>query len=474
MSLTTQVGRLGPQSTQGPAPASNASQLIPAEQKVDDCALNALVPFTGSATETLEEKLIKALKHENYFLPEVKEEMVRMASLARLMYQDLSGLPAVSDLFPRALVLLKTPEAMGIPQPAGLKVQAFRHGQQVIIGIRGTELNKETATLLSNLIADAGIGRHKSNQDLIDSIKGVRDRALSVHGFKLEDKHMELVEAVINSRVEGHSDTERLGNMMGRLGLATGKGMAKGGLLGTIGGIILGSATIAGGLAAAPVALGVGVTVLAAGSLTGGATSTIQEGISLLTAADGYPTLLSYIQTIDNYIMALKAAGSIKESDDLITAGHSLGGWLAGASGALHADEIYAFNGPGVNFDEEIPALIKNMGKERSIQRMPAYHSISMETDFIGNLTRRSGGLKKLYLPVTSPEPCDVLPRSHYGSPLAHHGIDLILQVLKISSVSVIPLNRLPQSRNPMMLTDGPRIEEIFDEEEDRKQPGAN
>lgn len=437
-------------------------------QKAEKVAQGAIIPFVENPGKILEEKVFQAIRSENHFNREERENFIRMGSLAALMYKDFEGLEAVSALFPRALLPMKSPEDLGISEPAGLRVQAFRHGDQVIIAIRGTELNKEKSILFNNLIADAGIGRHKSNEDLLESIRRVSRRTSSVHGFDLDEKHLAMAENIINSRIQGHSDVSRLGNMAKRLVTATGRGMAKGGAIGTIGGILLGGGAIAAGLASAPIAGGLVLTAMAVSGLTGATATSIKEGAVLTTAADGYPVLLSYIDAIDDYVVALKDAECIKEKDELITVGHSLAGYLAGVIGALHGDEIYSFNGPGVNFDEEMPEIIYNMGKKRSIQALPSYHSVSMETDFIGNLTRRTGGLRKLYLPLTSKEQCGSLPPSHYGNPLAHHGIDLMVQVLKTTSVSEIPLIRLPQAKPPLLLTDRPRVE-VIDEEDSSK-----
>jgi len=434
------------------------------EQMVNDIGQGAIIPIAKKPKEIMEGKVIQAIRSENYFIREEKENLIRMASLASLMYKDFEGLEAISDLFPRTLLPMQGPKDLGITEPSGLRVQAFRHADQVIIAIRGTELNKETSTLLFNLIADVGIGRHKSNADLLDSIKRTNSRAFSQYGFKLDDKILAMAEKIITNRVEGHNDYSRLGNMMVRLVTASGNGAAKGGVMGTLGGALLAGGVFAAGLAGLPVAAGITLTSLFVSSLSGATASAITEGVSLTTAADGYPTLLSYIQTIDDYIVTLKKIGHITEKDELITVGHSLGAHLAGVIGFLHGDEIFAFNGPGVNFDEEMPEIIRNMGKDRSIQGSPTYHSVSMETDFIGNLSRRSGALQKLYLPLTSKEQCGSLPPCYYDNPLAHHGIDLIVQVLKTTSVSEVPLLRLTQTNTPLLLANTPQVEEIEDE----------
>ena len=39
----------------------------------------------------------------------------------------------IDSLFPYGLIMLPTPEEMGVTLPAGLRVQAFRHGDEVIV-----------------------------------------------------------------------------------------------------------------------------------------------------------------------------------------------------------------------------------------------------------------------------------------------------------------------------------------------------
>ena len=150
---------------------------------------------------------------------------------------------------------------------------------------------------------------------------------------------------------------------------------------------------------------------------------------------DGYPTLLSYVVAIEEYKTKLQDAGIIKTSDTQITVGHSLGGFLAGVTGAS-GDEIYSFNGPGVNFEKDVVNIYKNAGLAPKINPHVEYHSISLGGDFIGNLGKRSGPIHRLALPMAK-----------YGSPLAHHGIDLMR-----STFTNITVNSIP--KGPLLLED--------------------
>lgn len=402
----------------------------------------------------------QALRASNVFPShEEKDKVARMAALASLMYSGIEDLNRVDALFPYPLVLMPTPEKLGIKLPTGLKVQAFRHHDEVIIAIRGTELNKDSATKISNLIADLGIGRHKSNDDLIDSVKKVNARVYSSYGFEINEKTIQSFETLINSRVLGHTDTTRALEVSKRVGSSVIKGGAQGGFVGGVIGGALATVGVAGGLAAPPIGAVFALCSLGVGSLLGGGTSGASEVLACATVMDGYPTLLSYIKAIDAYIMKLKGAdGSkvyIQNSDSVIFLGHSLAGYLAAAGGASHGDEIYAFNGPGLDFEEEIKQIINNLGLERKVQRTVSYHSVSMETDFIGNLGKREGSLRQLFLPI--PFTDGDFPPSEYISPLSHHGIDLMGNILNFSSVLHLPKNRFSNSTNE----DHPRIEEI-------------
>ncbi len=450
-----------------PPAATNISPAQPDSPvlNIEDIANRALTPYSEHQVA------IRAMSCSNVFSShDEKSRIFRMASLAALMYQEMDRLSEVDALFPHALTALPTPGELGMTLPKGLKVQAFRHHDEVIFAIRGTELTKDKTTLLKNLIADAGIGRHKTSKDLIDSLKSILEKTSSLYEYEIDEQTLKMAVDLINSRITGHDDSSRGLNIAGRTGSAMGKGAAVGGaggiFLGTMGGFGL----FAVGLASGGIVIVIGAAVTAGVATIGAGVNGTIEALKCVTAADGYPTLQAYIKTIDAYLMKLKEK-HISDADTVITVGHSLAGYLAGVIGAMHGDEIFSFNGPGVDFAVEMPHLIANLGLDRTVQKAVTYHSISMEADFIGNLAKRTGGLRKLYVPIPLRENHGDFPACLYTSPLSHHGIGLMAQVLKNSTVSSFSPHSLSSYQDEYRLAlvryveePGPRIEEIKEE----------
>lgn len=426
-----------------------------------------------NTTSLYSREALQAINSSNVFSSsEEKNTVTRMSAVAGLMYRGLEDLERVDALFPNTLVPLPTPEDLGIQLPTGLRVQAFRHHEEVIIAIRGTELTKDTPTLIKNLIADLGIGRHKSNEDLIESLEKTNERVNSSYNFKIDENTMQVAKNLINSRVIGHTDTDRALELTKRVGNSALTGGTKGSFWGGLAGATLAGCGVAAGLTVPPVGAVILLGSAAAGFLLGSGVGATKEMVTCTTIMDGYPTLLSYIKTIDDYIMRLKGSQGlrpyIKDSDTVITVGHSLAGYLAAVIGALHGDEIYSFNGPGLDLEEEMREIIYNLGLDRKVQRDVMYNSYPMENDFIGNLGKRDGSLRKLYLPITSSkaigdlppsnsEPIGHLPPSKYTSPLDHHGVNLITGILNNSSVLHPPKKHFPDPTDK----DHPRFEEI-------------
>lgn len=401
------------------------------------------------------DEFLNALFAANIFSSSSEQtKITKMCQLAKLMYMD--DLTKINSHFDYPIAQLPTPEALGIQLPFGLKVQAFRHNGEVILAIRGTELSKDYLTLIKNLISDAGIGRHKSNEDILHCLQSTNRTTAQLYEYSIDAKTMQLLEGVIQQRVTGHNDRSRLQNIAGRTLAAFGRGFAKAGTAFSVLGGAAAAGGVALGLASGPLGLGIaGFTALSM-ALTGAGVSAAFETGKCLTAMEGYPTLLAYIKAIDTYFMQLSEKGLITKNDSVLTVGHSLGGFLAAVIGTMHADEIYSFNGPGVESQTEMEQLIANLGLQRDINSLKSYYSISMETDFIGNLGRRDGMIKHLSIPIIFQDTLPNFPPMYYDSPLAHHGIDLMLQVLNNSSVVSLP---------PRMLTySSPKIEEVEDD----------
>jgi hypothetical protein len=393
-----------------------------------------------------QEKALQAIQADNIFSSrQEKEQALEMASFAKMAYAEKC--PSLSHCS-----TLPSAQSLGITLPAGLMVQAFRHRGRVIIAIRGTELKKDMLTMIKNLIADAGIGRHKSNEDLISSLEKVNQLTSTLYGFKLDEGHLNMVKSLIQGRVKGDTEAERAKNILSRVLSAGINGAGKWSLGGAATGAAAGGTMAAATLTTGGMALLVGGVITTVSASAGFAVNSTIETVKCLTVADGYPALLSYVKAIDAYIMTLKEHSYFTEADTVVTVGHSLGGYLAGVVGAIHSDEIYSFNGPGVNFDGEMKALIQNLGIQRAIRDNVTYHSISMKADFIGNLTSRTGSMRQLSIP-------HALDNHAYSSPLAFHGIDLMERILGLSSVSSLP-------REPS----GPQIEVLPDDDENKSQ----
>lgn len=398
------------------------------------------------------EKALHAIKSSNIYPSEcVKLEELQMATLAHKIYSNPKDISAIEHLFPHGLIVLPSPEEMGIEFPPGLCAGAFRHGNEVIIAIRGTEITQDLSTGLANIIADAGIGHHKSNEDLLDSVKHVKSRLQSLYGYKLDDTIHSVFESLVNERITGDTDSERRQNFNKEVAYSAGKGGLIGGTVGTIFAGITGACLVGLGAMALPVLGTVGTAVALSSAALGAGFNATKTSLSKgFTLADGYPRLLSYVKALDQYITKLKET-KIRDTDTLITTGHSLAGYLSGLVGAFHADTAFAFNGPGVLHEKDVKHTLHNLGLKRNIHSHFDYRSISMEGDFIGNLGKRSGTKRTLYLPFEFKSAHNNLPECVYTDLLSHHGIHLMVPMLQNSTVHSLPKHL------PILLLEGPK-----------------
>ncbi|CRX38252.1 hypothetical protein [Estrella lausannensis] len=240
----------GAKDAESPAP-QNREEQSPVEEvarSVEEASEAALQIQAAPSDLTDREILLlendlamQMLKQYNSFhSEEEKRSALQMASLAGLMYQHIDNLERVQPFFDTPLELLPTPDQMGIKLPTGLAVQAFRDGSQIIIAMRGTELNQDSATMAANLIADMGIGRHKTNEDLIGSINAVRERVLDLYNYNIPPEQFNFLAALITSRAIGDDDKARMLSTAAKVG----KESAKSGALGGLGGMVLGASVL--------------------------------------------------------------------------------------------------------------------------------------------------------------------------------------------------------------------------------------
>jgi len=385
------------------------------------------------------EEAIKAIASKNIYSSEAERSLdFRMGSIARIMYSDYTNLESIQDLFPNGLKVLKTPEELGISVPAGLRVQAFRNGKNVIIGMRGTELTHDWMTKIKNIIADLGIGRHKTDDDLIGSVDRIKDKVKELYKYEVDPVLYDYCKKVVQERVKGDTDAERIENLIKDELWSGWDGIKKAGIGGIWTTAIGGTALTGFGLMTLPITIGVAVVgTISVGLLAAGIKMTETAIEEIPTMADGYPELLSYFKAIDDYYLRLKE-NEIKSDDFIMTTGHSLGGFLSGVIGYFHADKAFSFNGPGVKEDNEVKKIMNDLGVLRTKREGFEYRSLLMEGDFVGNLGERDGVLRTLHLPLTIAEAYKDLPKCLYDSPLAHHGMDIIQAVIEYASVEGI------------------------------------
>jgi hypothetical protein len=385
-------------------------------------------PKTPEELHTLQ----KRLQTINYFSSRnEKNEVLQMAAISMLLYKEASNTSATLE----TQNLFKNPDSfLALPPmdiltphstPSGLRCQAFLADGEIIIGMRGTELRTDFTTKFKNLVADLGIGRHKSNEDIVESIKQV-DREITLQ-FGSEksfgSKTITTIELIVSSRIEGTTSLERTISAVSKASRAFLNSAPTALKVGAaIGGSILAGATIFLGtpvIAAASAAAQ--ITAYTAGAVTAG--STAVAGItSAATAVDGYDTLKSYVKAIDEYVSAIKSLDGMS-GKKIKFAGHSLGGFLAAVTGLVHAgSSIFSFNGPGVTNEDLV--IYSQFGVEKERASLIKYNSYVAACDAIGNLGRRDGTVRRLEVPIA------------FNSPLDHHGIDVLRAVLHEAPIS--------------------------------------
>lgn len=392
---------------------------------------------------------------------EEKEMACQMAALTRNEQFSALGKEELDILFPMGIRSLPTPRDLGIQIPEGFKVKAFRHGKDVIVSIEASDLSGKSLTEAIAQLLLLGIDRYKSDQELIDSLTNINMKLKSIYGFELSEQELREILLILSHRIHDATDAQKLANM----GIEAADGAKKGAIAGAAFGGVLGAGAFLGGLAIGPVGILLAAVATLSGTLAGAGVKGVGAGIkdAINVCTDGHRNLKSALEAIDGYVAALKRR-HIGRDDTVITTGHGIGGFLSGVVGAINADEAYSFNGPGVEFGKDVKKILESMGIQRKIEGHVEYKSIQMEGDFIGNLGKRESGERTLYLPLTMGA-MGSFPDSRYTSPFAHHGIDLMYNVLKNASVA-LSLPRELSPNLPIVLYKkkkqrGPLIEEV-------------
>lgn len=392
---------------------------------------------------------------------EEKERACQMAALARNEQISALGKEELDTLFPMGLRALPTPRDLGIQIPEGFKVQAFRHGKDVIVSIEVADFSGKSLTEAIAQLLLLGIDRYKSDKELIDSLTNINMKLKTLYGFELSEQEFREILLILSNRIHDATNAEKLAKM----GMEAVDGAKKGAIAGAAFGGVLGAGAFLGGLAIGPVGILLAAVATLSGTLAGAGVKGVEVGIkdAINVCTDGHQKLKSALEAIDGYVAALKKK-HISTSDTVITTGHGIGGFLSGIVGAINADEAYSFNGPGVEFGKDVKKILESMGMHRNIEGHVEYKSIQMEGDFIGNLGKRESGERTLYLPLTMGA-VGSFPDSRYTSPFAHHGIDLMYNVLKNASLA----QGLPRELSPNLpivlykkkKQRGPLIEEV-------------
>ncbi len=453
--------------------------------------------------EHLEEAAATAIPLANpcfFSCNDEKVEVLQTGALSQLMYDKdfrplLEVLGEVNGLFfhpyGQNLKALPTLRDYVISLPAGCSVQAFLETTtgKVYLCFRGTQLDLDKDTKIENLIVDLGIGDLKTPDDLNSSIQAVCAHISDFHNVDLASPArilaMKTGEALVQRKVTGTTAEERHSSVahgylsdlidsccwaydtaasaassavefaLERPVAATGIGAAT-----LAAGAVAGSAAlIATGLSTAKV--GVGVALVAQAGKT--AVRATVAGITTLggylgVGKSSYTVLTEYVEGCDSYVMALKAAGLIRDDTPVIATGHSLGGYLSAVIGAMHAHRIVAHNGPGAIFTNDVVQICKSLNLERTVRKDVTYSSYSQCGDFIGNLFKRDGSLKGIRF-----------AHATYPSPLSHHKMrimNLLYGILPVAQTHVpLPVRALtlqgdaePSSGEALAATESPRF----------------
>lgn len=308
-----------------------------------------------------------------------------------------------------------------------IRVLAFYAGteKRIIYVIRGTFVRGLALSNLDNLFADLGIGRHKSNADLIRSIN-LAQQNLSEQGvadLTTTSALLESLKSIISARVTSHNPAYRAIEPIYR-GMVEGANSTWSTLRDTV------TAPLTSGTnrtAAASAALGAVVaTTFAAGSAPaliplavsaggyaacGAALNVLYNGTysaakatttGLLTLNDGYEQLIDHVKLLWASSQQLKNFAQQKglEINDTLWIGHSLGGWLALFGAILNENEGVGYNPPGLCIEEAL-AIAAEAGiingerakylASRRETIASKLHTIRMSTCTIGMLGNRDG-----------------------------------------------------------------------------------
>ncbi len=285
--------------------------------------------------------------------------------------------------------------------------------KRILYVVRGT-----VPSNIKNLFADLGIGRHKSNDDLIRSLdlaqKNLKEQGVADHDTT--NGLLEGLRALIAARVTSHNPAYRAVEPLYK-GVVEGASATWTSLRDTITAPLSSSANKT---ALAGAALGLGVAtvfgaplaVSAAGYAVGsaainvawnGGSSTVKAiSMGTLTLNDGYEELMHHTQLLWASSQKLKAFAQQKglAVDNALWIGHSLGGWLALFGAILSESEAIGFNPPGLTVEEAL-AIASQAGiitaeqvKDLTCRRAEIaskLHSIRMSTCTIGMLGNRDG-----------------------------------------------------------------------------------
>ncbi|WP_456400314.1 hypothetical protein [Persephonella sp.] len=157
----------------------------------------------------------------------------------------------------------------------------------------------------------------------------------------------------------------------------------------------------------------------------------------------------SQLESVQNWINSLAERGLIKPEDNVISVGHSLGGYLADAATLMNnhlIDNTYIFNAPGYSsnpFNDYIDMLSRIAGRD-----------ISGTFDSARSKILEISSLKELFPPL----PIDRVGEEIYGDkiylPSISHSIKDIIETLDLlKNIGINDINDLKDYMNMKLLT---------------------
>ncbi len=318
--------------------------------------------------------------------------LIRMARLAQHAYKNpeipstQQGIQDNSALIENDAHLKELLAFAGI-EYIGTVTQGRNHQIRIV-----AFYNKESGTILyavrgtvpsnfTNLLADLGIGRLKTNEDLLESLATAK-KNLHEHGLISYQNSAPLfgvLETLIGSRVTSSNTYMRIlepwyrGNAKGfRTGFSTFAQIFKkplssipskataavslgGGVATTAAGatvtVASGTSLAAGGLALLTTAVGTAAFVSLLNGMYEGTKETIK---GYLTINDGFEHLLDHVKLLKSALDQINAFAASKglEIKNTCWIGHSLGGFLAMFGALLTNGTACTFNAPGLRLQE--------------------------------------------------------------------------------------------------------------------------